>query len=138
MHGGRRSTPPGYHRAVTEIRLGSISFDCDDPSALGNFWADLLGGEVAFRSDDFVAVRTDGVWISAVRVPNHRTPDWPEEAGSPKQIHLDLAVDDLDRAETAALALGAVRALEQPSPDRWRVMIDPAGHPFCLSSQIPD
>jgi hypothetical protein len=113
---------------VTEIRLGSISFDCDDPSALGNFWADLLGGEVAFRSDDFVAVRTDGVWIS----------DWPDEAGSPKQIHLDLAVDDLDRAETAALALGAVRAVEQPSPDRWRVMIDPAGHPFCLSSQIPD
>jgi hypothetical protein len=103
---------------MTEIRLGSISFDCEDPSALGNFWADLLGGEVAFRSDDFVAVRTNAVW--------------------PKQMHLDLAVDDLDRAETAAVALGAVRAAEQPSPDRWRVMIDPAGHPFCLSTQIPD
>jgi len=123
---------------MTEIRLGSISFDCEDPSALGNFWADLLGGEVAFRSDDFVAVRTDAVWLSAVRVPNHRAPDWPAEAGRPKQMHLDLAVDDLDRAETAAVALGAVRAAEQPSPDRWRVMIDPAGHPFCLSTQIPD
>jgi Glyoxalase-like domain len=45
-------------------------------------------------------------------------------------------VDDLDRAE--ALRLGARRAIEQRAPDRWRVLLDPAGHPFCLSTQIPD
>jgi hypothetical protein len=26
----------------------------------------------------------------------------------------------------------------QPSPDRWRVLIDPAGHPFCLTTLIPE
>jgi hypothetical protein len=31
-----------------------------------------------------------------------------------------------------------VRADVQPSPDRWRVLLDPAGHPFCLSVQIPE
>jgi hypothetical protein len=123
---------------MAEIRLGSISLDCEDPSALGTFWAGLLDGEVAFRSDDFVAVRTDTVWLSAVRVPHHRPPDWPGEVGRPKQIHLDLAVDDLDGAEATAIAMGAVRATEQPAPDRWRVLFDPAGHPFCLSTQIPD
>jgi hypothetical protein len=53
-------------------------------------------------------------------------------------MHLDLAVDDLDEAEAEALRLGAHRAAEQPAPDRWRVLLDPAGHPFCLSTQIPE
>jgi Glyoxalase-like domain len=111
--------------------------DCDDPPTLASFWAGILGGEVPFSSDDFAAVKVDGMWLSAVRVPGYRAPDWPE-GGTPKQIHLDLAVDDLDEAESEAIGRGAVRAAEQPAPDRWRVLIDPAGHPFCLSTQIPD
>ena len=111
--------------------------DCGDPLALATFWASLLEGDVAFTSDDFVAVKTDRGWISAVRVPDFRPPTWPG-ADVPKQMHFDLAVTDLDAAESEALRLGAVRAEEQPAPDRYRVLFDPAGHPFCLSTQIPD
>lgn len=111
--------------------------DCADPAVLAAFWAELIGGEVAFSSDDFVAVRTGGTWMSAVRVPGYEAPTWPSGT-TPKQIHMDLAVDDLDRAEAEALRLGAIRAEEQPAPDRWRVLLDPAGHPFCLSTQIPE
>lgn len=53
-------------------------------------------------------------------------------------MHLDLAAADLDAAQAHALNLGAVLAPEQPSPDRWRVLLDPAGHPFCLSAQLLD
>ena len=118
-------------------RLGSIALDCDDPRSLGDFWAALIGGEVAFASDDFVAVRTDRCWLAAVRVPGYEHPTWPEGV-LPKQMHLDLAVDELDAAEDEAIRLGARRAPEQPQPDRWRVLLDPAGHPFCLSTQIPE
>ncbi len=118
-------------------RLGSISLDCGDPLALGTFWASLLEGDVAFTSDDFVAVKTDRGWISAVRVPDYRAPTWPG-GDVPKQMHLDLAVTDLDGAQAEAARLGAVATDEQPAPDRYRVMLDPAGHPFCLSTQIPD
>jgi hypothetical protein len=31
-----------------------------------------------------------------------------------------------------AIRLGARQADQQPRPRRWRVMLDPAGHPFCL------
>ncbi len=118
-------------------RLGSISLDCAEPEPLAAFWAELLGGEVAFTSDDFVAVKTERGWISAVRVPDFTAPSWP--GGTvPKQMHLDLAVDDLDAAEAEAVRLGAHPAPEQPAADRWRVLLDPAGHPFCLSSQIPE
>jgi len=53
-------------------------------------------------------------------------------------MHLDLAVDDLDTAETEAVRLGATLAAAQPALDWWRVLLDPAGYPFCLSSQIPE
>ena len=97
----------------------------------------MLDGEIVYSSDDFVALRVAGSWMSFVRIDDYEPPTWPDGA-RPKQIHLDLSVDDLDAAEDEAVRIGAVRAPEQTAPERWRVLIDPAGHPFCLSTQIPD
>ena len=47
------------------------------------------------------------------------------------QLHLDLAVDDLDAATAHAVEVGARLAEHQPQDD-VRVLLDPAGHPFCL------
>jgi Glyoxalase-like domain len=118
-------------------RLGSIALDCSDPAALASFWAELVGGEVAFTSADFCAVKTGTAWLATVRLADYQPPTWPDPA-VPKQMHLDLAVDDLDAAEAEAIRLGARKAADQAAPDRWRVLLDPAGHPFCLSSQIPE
>lgn len=117
-------------------RWKSVAMDCSDPGPLAEFWAAMVGGAVVFRSDNFHAVQAGPMWLSAVRVADYRPPEWPD--GVPQQIHLDLAVDDLDGAEAEALALGARRVDHQPAPDRWRVLLDPAGHPFCLSTQIPE
>ncbi|MGC5380372.1 VOC family protein [Micromonospora sp. DT68] len=38
----------------------------------------------------------------------------------------------LDDAEARAIELGAVKEDQQFAPDRFRVLRDPAGHPFCL------
>jgi hypothetical protein len=53
-------------------------------------------------------------------------------------MHLDLAVDNLEEAVVDAVRLGAVRSDFQPAPERYVVLFDPAGHPFCLSTQIPE
>ncbi len=45
--------------------------------------------------------------------------------------HLDLEVDDLEHATAYAVGVGAELAEFQPQPD-VRVLLDPAGHPFCL------
>ena len=114
------------------IRLGAVSLDCADPAQLGAFWAELLGGEVIVERDDITVVRLDHLLLTAMRVDHHIPPTWPEGA-VPKQCHLDLAVDDLDEAERRAVELGAARAAWQPEPDGHRVLLDPAGHPFCVS-----
>jgi hypothetical protein len=84
-----------------------------------------------------VVVKIDRGWLMASRVPGYVEPAWPDGAIS-KQIHLDLAADDLDAAEAEAIRLGARKAAGQPGPGRYRVLLDPAGHPFCLTTQIPE
>ena len=88
------------------IRLGSVSLDCADPHELAEFYARLLGVEVTFDSENFSAVKLGGIWLSMQRVADHRPPTWPGP-GTPQQVHLDLAVDDLDEGERTAIEAGA-------------------------------
>ena len=67
-----------------------------------------------------------GLRLAAVLVEDYRPPSWPSRP-TPKLMRLDLAVADLDAAESEALRLGATRALDQPQPGRWRVLLDPEG-----------
>ena len=96
------------------------------------FYTSLFGAEPGFVSDDFAAVKVDGIWLSAHRVAGYQPPGWPDTAVR-KQVHLDIAVDDIEQGVARASALGGVLVDPQPQPERWRVMLDPAGHPFCLS-----
>lgn len=119
------------------LRLGGFGLDCSDPVQQSEFWAALLGGEIIHTSESLVVVKVGDVFLNAYRVEDHRPPTWPEGA-VPKQAHIDVDVDDLPRAAERAIALGAVRAEWQPDPESYLVFKDPAGHPFCLSTQFPD
>lgn len=111
--------------------LAMVNLDCADPRALADFYHRLLGWEIT-HSDDQYAMITDGaVSIGFGRVDGHRPPRWPDPA-DPKRYHLDLYVDDLDEAEKHCLDLGARTPDVQPGGDRWRVLLDPDGHPFCI------
>lgn len=119
------------------VRFGAVSLDCPNTHDLAVFYAKLLSTDIAFDSEDFSAVKTGSVWISLQRVDGYKAPTWPDNS-VPQQVHMDFAVDDLDEGEAAALEAGARKVENQPSPDRWRVMLDPAGHTFCLSAMIPE
>lgn len=117
-------------------RSGIVSLDCDDPKTLAEFWVSMLGGQVMFVHDDSIVIRTDWLWLSAMQIPDYQPPTWPSNE-VPKQIHLNLAIDDVELAVAEALRLGASTATFQPAPSEFRVMLDPAGHPFCLTTQLP-
>lgn len=116
-------------------RLGATSIDCPDPAELADFYGALLGMRRLVESPDGgVIAITDGAQILAMmRVADHVPPTWPEPPHR-QQMHLDVSVTDLDEAVRRAVALGARVADHQAGPSMWRVLIDPAGHPFCLTT----
>jgi catechol 2,3-dioxygenase-like lactoylglutathione lyase family enzyme len=120
--------------ATPAIRYSAVTFDCPDPAALARFYGDALGLPVAYSSDDFILLGRQGApGLGFSRLADYQRPSWPDPAQE-KRAHLDFGVDDLDAAQTRLLALGAEQPPAQPQPDRWRVLLDPAGHPFCIST----
>lgn len=118
--------------------LASISIDCSDPEALARFYSAMLGLEESFALPDrsVTCLAGAGPALTLMKVNDYRPPTWPDGA-HPQQMHLDLAAEDLAVDVPAAVALGARETDFQPQPDVWRVMLDPAGHPFCLSTMRP-
>ncbi|MFF5212346.1 VOC family protein [Streptosporangium sp. NPDC000396] len=116
------------------IRFLSVDFDCADPGELARFYAEALGLPVIYSSEDFVLLGREGSpGLGFLRIADYQPPTWPDPSRG-KQAHIELGVDDLDAAQARMLALGAAEPSFQPQPDRWRVLLDPAGHPFCLST----
>ena len=105
-----------------------------DAPALAHFYRDLLGWPLADESPDWCTMQMPDLPVNLAfqSEPHHVRPVWPAGPGDPPmQLHLDLQVDDLDGAVEDAVALGATLAVHQPQSE-VRVLLDPAGHPFCL------
>ena len=121
--------------AMAIARYPTTVIDCPDPAALATFYGALLDWKVNLHQGS-----DDGAWTDITDVTgqrycfqqaeNYTPPVWPEQ-DVPQQMHIDVDVDDLDVAEAAVLALGAVKHEHQPG-ETFRVFLDPAGHPFCL------
>ena len=113
-----------------------VVLDAPDARALAQFYARLLGWTVAKDELTYVTVAPpDGVGYLAVQTqasPDYVRPVWPAVEGRQQMMmHMDVEVDDLDAAVADAVELGATVAGYQPQSD-VRVLLDPAGHPFCL------
>jgi catechol 2,3-dioxygenase-like lactoylglutathione lyase family enzyme len=111
-----------------------VVLEAPDARALARFYSDLLGWEIAKESDEDCALGpTSGVaYLATQTSPDYARPTWPNVEGQQQMmLHLDFEVTDLDAAVAHALELGAEQATFQPQ-DNVRVMLDPAGHPFCL------
>ncbi|UMG94581.1 VOC family protein [Nocardioides sp. TF02-7] len=116
---------------MTIARDPSFVIDCPDPAALARFYAALLGWTASADDDNgWASVESGDRAFFFQKVEDYRAPAWPGQ-DVPQQVHLDVDVDNLDRAEQQTLELGATRHPHQPG-ETFRVFLDPAGHPFCL------
>jgi catechol 2,3-dioxygenase-like lactoylglutathione lyase family enzyme len=112
--------------------LKMLTLDSSDARRDARFWTAVLGWEVAHEQDEYAMLTgPGGLALGFGTVEGHEAPGWPNEHGT-KQFHLDLAVDDLDEGVAACVELGATFPDEQPG-ETWRVLLDPSGHPFCLT-----
>jgi catechol 2,3-dioxygenase-like lactoylglutathione lyase family enzyme len=130
-------------------RVSSVVLSAADPRRLAAFYVQLLGWTVVRESpgpregfppeDAWLMIRpaaddpaVPGFSLQLQWEPDYRPPVWPPEPGAPQMmLHLDIAVESLDEGVAWAVAAGATVAGHQPQK-HVRVMLDPAGHPFCL------
>jgi hypothetical protein len=112
-----------------------VTLDAPDGPELARFYARLLGWRLfpGDAGDASVAPsETAGYNLGFQTEPRYVRPVWPSVAGEPQMsMHLEIEVDHLDEAVAYAVSVGAETAGFQPQ-STVRVMLDPAGHPFCL------
>jgi catechol 2,3-dioxygenase-like lactoylglutathione lyase family enzyme len=125
--------------------ITSLTIGAPAPRELAAFYARLLDWPVAVDEaappgsapeDGWAQLRPPagriGPVLSFEYEAEYRTPAWPSEPGKQHiTVHLDIAVDDLGAAVAWGTQAGARLAEFQPQED-VRVMLDPAGHPFCF------
>jgi predicted enzyme related to lactoylglutathione lyase len=111
-----------------------VVLDAPDGVALARFYSGLLGWPIAQQEDGEAAIAVPGTssYIAFQSEPRYVRPVWPADGQHQQMmLHLDIAVDDVGAAVADAVARGATLPEFQPQDD-VRVLLDPAGHPFCL------
>lgn len=126
----------------------SVTIGAPNPRELAGFYARMLGWSVVQEYPPRPGEPPEAGWAQ-VRPPAGRVgprlnfeyeaqyapPVWPSKPDQQQIMeHLDIAVTDVDEAVAWAIDAGATLADHQPQ-DHVRVMLDPAGHPFCLFRQ---
>ncbi|HWD96276.1 MAG TPA: VOC family protein [Acidimicrobiales bacterium] len=110
------------------------AIEAPDPSALASFYSLLLGWPVAHEEPGtaILSALEGQIYVVFQEAADYVPPVWPPLSGNQRpMMHFDFQVGDLDSAVTEAVALGATLSAHQPQ-ESVRVLLDPAGHPFCL------
>lgn len=107
-----------------------ITLDAADVAPLTKFWSAALKWPTVVVTDDYAMLQGPAHALGIGRTPDFRPPEWPDDGQ--KQFHFDLSADDIEAAATHLIELGATRPEAQPG-EGWIVLLDPAGHPFCVT-----
>jgi hypothetical protein len=124
------------------IRIASVTFDCADALAVGQFWSAALGRPLdPNASSDFAAIgfagRRDKVGWAPVERDND--PTWlfskvPQPKTAKNRMHLDVMATDPEAEVAHLVQLGATRVVDMDEYGyKWTVMTDPEGNEFCVA-----
>jgi hypothetical protein len=124
------------------FRWNGVCIDCapDDFENVIAFYGGMLDWPVLDKEPRWAMLgEVEGDLNLNVQVEDwYIPPVWPEEeAAQSKMMHFEIQVDDVEAAVARAIDLGAREAPRQPADrdaGKLRIMLDPAGHPFCIWS----
>jgi catechol 2,3-dioxygenase-like lactoylglutathione lyase family enzyme len=121
----------GRDECMSTASLIMVNIDCANPPQQAAFYAAVLGWDVTHSQDEYAMISDGRTSIGFGKVDDYTPPAWPDSTDA-KRFHLDLSVRDVATTETLCHELGARTPEFQPGGERWRVLLDPAGQPFCL------
>ncbi|WP_017589254.1 VOC family protein [Nocardiopsis ganjiahuensis] len=126
------------------VRWYSTVIEARDHRALARWWAEALGWQTAFDTDEEVVLWPPWAQELGPKLPFHQVPPGlvfvpvGHDKQTKNRIHLDFAPhvdDDRDAEIERLLALGATRTdVGQGDGVTWDVLADPEGNEFCVLS----
>jgi catechol 2,3-dioxygenase-like lactoylglutathione lyase family enzyme len=131
------------------LRWSGLCLDCSDAEELARFYGEAFGLITLARDEPdeewggspwiLMGSPDGGPTLSFQAERWYEPPTWPEaEGGLPKMMHLEVQVNSVDEAVAIVVSAGGRVAPHQPpdrDPTELRVVLDPAGHPFCLCAE---
>jgi hypothetical protein len=112
------------------LKLGNVTFDCDSPARVAEFWGAALGYKVEAINEFFAqAAHPDGTRpnLLFIKVPEGRTVK--------NRVHLDMEADDREGEIARLVGLGATRGETHTMEEynlTWTVLQDPEGNEMCV------
>ncbi|MFM8843672.1 MAG: VOC family protein [Actinomycetota bacterium] len=113
------------------LRITTVMFNSEYPEELVKFWSSLLQVEAHPHNE-----KTEHIWLfpqeeNGIKLWFQRV---AKKHHSESEIHIDIAVDDLDHWEGEVLRLGgSVQARTKLDMGfEWRILQDPQGNAFCI------
>jgi hypothetical protein len=109
------------------LTFDEICIDAHDATALGAWWAGVLGWPHDIDKDGDVRLYP----------PPGAGPDWiflavPDEKVVKNRIHLDFRPDDQQAEVDRVIAMGARHVDIGQGEQSWVVLADPEGNEFCI------
>lgn len=118
------------------LQLANITFDCEHPPALAEFWSAAIDRPVDAEPNQYFA---------SIGVAENVLPRWlflkvPEAKASKNRCHLDMASENRSEEIARLVALGATHISDKAEyGHEWSVMNDPEGNEFCIGGPMnPD
>ena len=109
-------------------KIGHITFDCQDPLSVAEFWAAAFSLEIENDWGEFVRLTEGqgGIKLAFAKVP--------ESKQVKNRVHLDISVENRESEIARLEALGAHQIdTHQVADFTWTVMADVEGNEFCVS-----
>jgi hypothetical protein len=113
------------------LKIGNVTFDCESPARVAEFWGTALGYNVENVNDGLsVATHPEGVppMLLFIKVPEPRTVK--------NRMHMDVSADNREAEVARLVGLGATRGETHKMPQysiTWTVLQDPEGNELCVA-----
>lgn len=110
------------------LTFDEICIDARDATALGAWWAEVLGWPHGLDADGDVRLQP----------PPGQGPPWifiavPDEKVVKNRLHLDFQPDDQQAEVDRLISMGAKHVdIGQSGDESWVVLADPEGNEFCV------
>jgi hypothetical protein len=115
------------------LTIGNITFDCENPIALAEFWSTAIDRKMDDGPNHYFA---------SIGVTDDELPRWlflkvPEPKDAKNRCHLDMASENRSADIERLVAIGATHVADKAEHGHeWSVMNDPEGNEFCIGGPM--